>query len=380
MISTVVLKNCTLIDGTGNPPQDQRTLVIQNGRIASLGDEGHWVAPPEELVTTLDLTGRYVLPGLIDCHVHLAGNGAPDSRLQGEVGWATLLMLTHAQKSLAAGITTVRDVGGRHGLEFAVRQALDEGMWAGPRMQLAGKLLSITSAVTEYYEGMYHEADGMEEVRKATREQLKAGADLIKVMAAGAVLTPDEIPGAVQFGLDELRVAVEEANKVGKPVAAGVKTVEHGTYLHQDARVIETMAERGIFLVPTLKAGFDVLQGERPGVPAWIQEKLKYVQDDAIRSVQAAVQGAFPLRWGPMPLRPITFMGTMPWNWSGCVRPDSHRCRPSSPRPPMRHGHWDGRAVWEPWKWGKWPTFSSSRKIRWKISRYLPINARSILL
>ncbi len=323
MISTVVLKNGTLLDGTGSPPQPQRTLVIQHGRIVSLGDEGHWVASPEELVTTLDLTGRYVLPGLIDCHVHLAGNGAPDSRLQGNAGWATLLMLNHAQKSLAAGITTVRDVGGRHGLEFAVRRALEEGMWAGPRMQLAGKLLSITSAGTEYYEGMYREADGVEEVRKATREQLKAGADLIKVMATGAILTPNEIPGAVQFGLEELRVAVEEANKVGKPVAAhahgiqgirnsvaaGVKTVEHGTYLHQDTQVIETMAERGIFLVPTLKAGFDVLQGERPGVPAWIQEKLKYVQDDAIRSVQSAVQGGVPIAMGTDAATPYNFHG-----------------------------------------------------------------------
>ena len=323
MVSTLLLKNLTLIDGTGKPPQHQRTLVIQGGRVVSLGDEAHWVEQPGEAVTTLDLSGRYVLPGLIDCHVHLAGNGAPDSRLQGDVGWATLLMLKHAQNSLAAGITTVRDVGGRHGLEFAVRRAIEDGLWAGPRMQLSGKLLSITSAGTEYYEGMYHEADGVDEVRKAAREQLKAGADLIKVLATGAVLTPNEIPGAVQYNLDELRVAVEEAAKVGKPVAAhahgiqgirnsvaaGVKTLEHGTYLHQDERVIETMAERGIFLVPTLKAGFDVVQGERPGVPAWIQEKLKYIQEDAIRSVQSALKGGVPIAMGTDAATPYNFHG-----------------------------------------------------------------------
>ncbi|GAC1615425.1 MAG: hypothetical protein NVS4B11_02370 [Ktedonobacteraceae bacterium] len=86
-------------------------------------------------------------------------------------------------------------------------------------MQLAGKLLSITSAGTEQYNGIYREADGVDEVRKATREQLKAGADLIKVMATGAVLTPGEQPGASQFNLDELSVIIDEARKVGKGVA-----------------------------------------------------------------------------------------------------------------------------------------------------------------
>jgi imidazolonepropionase-like amidohydrolase len=166
----------SVIDGTGNSPQQQTTIIIRDGRIISIGDEANWIAQPEEQVTTLDLAGRYVLPGLIDCHVHLAGNGAPDSRLQGDAGWATLLMLKHAQRSLAAGITTVREVGGRHGLEFAVRRAIEDGLWAGPRMQLSGKLLSITSAGTEYYEGMYREADGLDEVRKAAREQRRHSA------------------------------------------------------------------------------------------------------------------------------------------------------------------------------------------------------------
>src|SRR5258707_11266104 len=287
----------TLIDGTGRPPQEHVILAIRNGCVLYVGDAAGWIGAPDEPATVLDLTGHFVLPGLIDCHVHLAGDGAPDGRLRGDIGWATLLMLKHAQNSLAAGITTIRDVGGRHGLEFAVRSAIESGMWAGPRMQLAGKLLSITSAGSEYYEGMYREADGHDEVRKAAREQLKAGADLIKVLATGAVLTPNEQPGAVQFGPDELVVVVEEASKVGKIVAAhahglqgirnavnaGVRTIEHGTYLHRDERLMATMAERGVFLVPTLKPGFDVLSGDRPDVPTWIREKLKEVQEDAMR-------------------------------------------------------------------------------------------------
>lgn len=323
MSLTLVLKNLVLIDGTGRSAQRQKMLVIRDGRIVYIGEEGGWTTGPEESVTELDLGGGYVLPGLIDCHVHLAGEGAEDSRLRGDNGWATLLMLKHAQNSLAAGVTTVRDVGGRHGLEFSVRRAIESGMWAGPRMQLAGKLLSITSAGTEYYEGMYREADGPDEVRKAAREQLKAGADLIKVLATGAVLAPGELPGAVQYGLDELRVAVEEAGKVGKPVAAhahgiqgirnaveaGARTIEHGTYLYQDERVMGSMAEREIFLVPTLKAGFDVLYGDRPGVPDWIMEKLKEVQDHALRSVRRALELGVPIAMGTDASTPYNFHG-----------------------------------------------------------------------
>lgn len=320
---TLLLCNLTVIDGTGRRPVPNQAIGVRTGRIAYVGPEVGWSAAPDETVTRLDLTGRYALPGLIDCHVHLAGDGSMDSRLPGDVGWAALLMLRHAQNSLAVGVTTVRDVGGRHGLEFALRQAIQAGMWAGPRLSLSGKLLSITSAGAPYYDGMYREADGPDEVRKAAREQLKAGADWIKVLATGAVLVPDEVPGAVQFGVDELRVAVEEAAKVGKGVAAhahglqgirnaveaGARTIEHGTYLHQDKRLMATMAERGIYLVPTLKAGFDVLDGQRPGIPAWIVEKSKQVQDDALLSVRRALEFGVPIAMGTDAATPFNFHG-----------------------------------------------------------------------
>ncbi|HLH62977.1 MAG TPA: amidohydrolase family protein [Ktedonobacteraceae bacterium] len=323
MAIPIALKHVTLIDGTGAAPRENVVIVLREKRIDFIGDAAQWQPQEHEQLITLNLSGRYVLPGLIDCHVHLAMDGPPDSRLQGDWAWTTLLMLKHAQNSLAAGITTVRDVGGRHGLEFSVRRSIEEGLWIGPRMQLAGKLLSITSAGTEYFDGMYREADGVDQVRKATREQFKAGADLIKVMATGAVLTPGEQPGAVQFGLDELTVAVEEARKVGKPVAAhahalegirnavaaGVRTIEHGTYLNRDERLMATMAERGIFLVPTLKAGFDIMQGDRPGIPAWIREKMKAVQEDALLSVRRAAEFGIPIAMGTDAATPYNYHG-----------------------------------------------------------------------
>src|SRR5690242_17794585 len=328
MSVTSILHGATLIDGTGRPPVENAVVVVHDGRFLYAGTADGWQAETAQLADSgetvmLDLAGQYLLPGLIDLHVHLAMGGEADSRLQGEPAWTTLLMLAHARNSLAAGVTTVRDAGGRFGLEFAVRRAVEAGLYVGPRMVLSGKLLSITSAGTDYYDGMYREADGPEEVRRATREQIKAGADWIKVLATGAVLTPGESPGAVQFGPDELAMAVAEASKAGRPVAAhahgidgirnavtaGVRTVEHGTYLHRDPQVMATMAERSIYLVPTLKSGFDVIYGEHPETPEWIVEKSKDTQEDALLSLRRAVEMGVPIAMGTDAATPFNFHG-----------------------------------------------------------------------
>ena len=319
-----LLKNATIIDGTGSKPVEHGLIAIQGEKIIYAGKSDGW-QPSQEItdITDIDFTGRTILPGLIDCHVHIAAESLPDSTMTGPLGWTSLVMLRHAQNTLAAGITTIRDVGGRHHLEFSLRKAMEAGLFATPRMSLAGKLLSITSAGSEWYDGMYREADGVDEVRKAAREQLKAGADLIKVLATGAVLTPGEKPGAAQFELEEIRAAVQEAAKVGKIVAAhahgidgirnaveaGAKTIEHGTYLNQDPRVMERMAKESIFLVPTLKAGFDVIFGDKPGIPDWIMEKSKETQEDALLSLRRAHEMGVPIAMGTDAATPYNFHG-----------------------------------------------------------------------
>jgi imidazolonepropionase-like amidohydrolase len=161
--------------------------------------------------------------------------------------------------------------------------------------------------------GMYRQADGPWEVAKAVREHVKAGADAIKVMATGAIMAPaNERPGQAQYRPHELQAAVETAHGLGRrvaahahgiegirnAVAAGVDTIEHGTYLHQDPAVATQMAERGIALVPTLKAGALLADPPGPGIPAEIVEKARAARDHAGRSFRLAMEAGVPIAMG----------------------------------------------------------------------------------
>ena len=165
-------------------------------------------------------------------------------------------------------MTSARDVGGWNYVEMAVREAINAGQIPGPRLFLAGRLLSITTATVGYYPGMYEVADGADEVRRAVRRQLAEGADVIKVMATGAMLSSEtEDARAIQYTLDELRAAVEVAHDNFKPVAAhahacqgivnaveaGVDSIEHCTFADDDA--LGLIARAGTFVVPTICAG-----------------------------------------------------------------------------------------------------------------------------
>ena len=316
-----LLRNFTLIDGTGRAPIDDATLAIRDGKILYAGSASGWSDSGESM--TLDLNGQFVLPGLIDVHVHLAGSGEADSQFRAEDGAMTLKMLSNAQKNLAAGITTVRDLGGWNELEFVVRKWIKRGQFAGPRMCLAGRFISITDAGADYYEGMYRVADGVDEIRKAVREQVKHGADLIKIGVTGAVLVEHGEPGATYFNEEEIRALVEEAKKFGRRVAAhahgadgirkalqaGVDTVEHGTYLFQDPASIQWMAEHGIFLVPTLKVGWDIINANDSSIPAWIMAKNKATQGEAELSLKMAYEAGVLIAMGSDVGTPLNYHG-----------------------------------------------------------------------
>jgi len=323
MNSLLVFQNITLIDGTGRDPIVDATVAVRGNKIIYAGAARQWLPSLKEDIINLDFAGKYLLPGLIDCHVHLSGSGEPDSRFDADDGAMVLKILANARRNLAAGITSVRDLGGWNELEFEVRRAIKRGDFSGPRLMLAGRFISISESGADQYAGMYRVADGVDEVRKAVREQIKHGADLVKLGVTGAVLVEDGVPGATHFNSDEIGVAVEEAAKSGRRVAAhahgidgirkavqaGVHSIEHGTYLHQGPDVMQEMARRGTFLVPTLKAGRDVIEGDTRRVPDWIIDKMRETQKAADKSVRMAYQAGVPIAMGSDAATPLNFHG-----------------------------------------------------------------------
>ncbi len=307
----VLISAGVLIDGSGSAPLRPGAVLIEGDRIRAVGGRIDAPAGAERI----DAPDATITPGLIDCHVHLSDAGLADASVQDRdpAGLRVLRMADHARRTLMAGFTTVRDAGGRDHLEFALRRAAQEGLIRTPRLVLAGKIVSMTTAGAASWPGMYRQADGVSEVVKAVREQVAAGADVIKLMATGAVLSPGhERPTSAQFTREELTAAVETAHAMGLRVAAhahgidgiaraveaGVDTIEHGTHLHEDAGVAKEMAARGVFLIPTLKALARIADPEGPGVPEEMRAKAQDRRSDRDRTFRLALEVGVPIAMG----------------------------------------------------------------------------------
>ncbi len=274
----LVLTGATLIDGTGAAPMPDAALQIQGERIA-------WVGPASDLpaaahgLPTRDVSGKWLIPGLIDAHVHISWNGR-ESVMDLVKRDRDLLLLEAVQtvrRILQSGTTTIRDIGGQHHIEMSIRKGIQAGWFVGPRMRVSGRIITMTGGHGHY---ISIEADGPDEIRKAAREQIKAGADTIKLMATGGAATPGQDVMASQLTVDELRAAVGAAHAMGRTVAthchgtegirnsvvAGVDTIEHGTYLDDDTAAL--MADHGAALVLTLGVAQPDLDKVPPGEQA----------------------------------------------------------------------------------------------------------------
>ncbi len=303
-----VFKNGNVIIGNGK--------VIEKGTVAVIGKEFIFVGPTKKLRTSgkdtiFDVSGKTILPGLIDCHVHLCLDGSPDpmtSIAKESVSTITLKAAQHARLTLEAGVTTIRDMGGKDYIDIAIRDGIESGLLQGPRMACSGRAICMTGGHGWQFG---READGVDGVREATREQLRAGASLIKMMATGGVLTKGVDPGSAQFTLEELMAGVEEARKAGRRTAthamgsdgiknalwAGINSIEHGVYLDEEA--MELMLETKAYLVPTLSAPYHIIKaGTKKGVPAFAVEKSKSVAKTHFRSVRKAHQAGVPIAMG----------------------------------------------------------------------------------
>ena len=285
----ILLKNVNLFNGVEEEIKPQVHLLIHDGKIEKIADEYESISG-ERWDQEIDGRGRTVLPGLINVHVHLSLD--PETEFvdfSREAPERTLLkMVKNVRETIEAGITTVRDLGARGHMDFILREAVEQGMVPGPRMVLCGRLITKTGGHGYILDG--READGPAEIMKAVREQVKAGADVIKVMSTGGVMTPGVDPGLALYSLEEIEVAVEEARRNRRPTAshaqgtegiqnaveAGIDTIEHGIFLTEE--VVDRMIERGTYLVPTFAPGEYVFGEEAERLfPAYALEKGRQV-------------------------------------------------------------------------------------------------------
>jgi imidazolonepropionase-like amidohydrolase len=277
---------------------------VQDGRIAAVSASEPRASQTDE-VTRIEAPGATVLPGLIDCHVHFALSGGPDwlSEVGQSYALACWRAAEFARATLRAGFTSVRTLGGRDGMDTALRDAQRSGVLEAPRIVTANLAICMTGGHGAW---IGREADGPDEVRKAVREQLKAGADCIKLIATGGVMTPGMDVGAQQLTEDELQAGVEEAHKAGRKVGshahgasgihaavrAGVDSIEHGSFLMDET--IELMKERGTSLSMTLCSASGIASAPADSVPDWARAKAaraaEAMHDSFARAARAGVR------------------------------------------------------------------------------------------
>src|SRR5712692_8915862 len=312
----MILWGARLIDGRGTV-QERATVVITDDRITEVAPAAG--GPPPGAI---DLTGHTLLPGLIDAHVHLSSHMerspefGPRDVLKGEpprpreLGY--FILAKAARAFLDAGITTVRDVGSYDDEALALREAIRLGLVEGPRVLTCGRIVSATAPGGRIFGTMYREADGADDMRKAVREQIRLGADFIKVMATGARSVVDEDPEPAQLTQPELHAAVDEAHRMGLRVAAhaeglggarlaveeGVDTIEHGLSLHRAPELLDRMAERGIVLVPTLTTFHDLAERFSSEFAPALVEQAKRQLEEAYRTLVAARDAGVTLAMG----------------------------------------------------------------------------------
>ncbi len=254
--------------------------TVTNGAVVVDDRTMRWVGPAEALppeyraLPRTDYPGSTIIPGLIDCHVHLGLDGGPNpaARMRGETDAQQLVLMLHSARDLlGVGVTTARDMGARAYLDVIVREAIAEGLARGPRMVVATRPITVTGGHCWFMGG---EADSDDDLRRMVRTHHKHGADLIKVMATGGFMTTGSAPWHAQFTAEQLAVIVTEARRVDTPVAAhahgiegirraveaGVTTIEHCSWVTEtnerrfDEPLAAQIAERGIVVCPTINA------------------------------------------------------------------------------------------------------------------------------
>jgi imidazolonepropionase-like amidohydrolase len=314
-----------LFDGTGDKTRENMIIVVQDDRIQNVGSAGSVAIPAG--ATVIDLSKATVLPGLIDCHVHLGARADRYNeiyRFKDTPFSSAFAAVVNARKTLEAGFTSVRDVGSLPFLAVDLRNSINEGLVPGPRIVASGPPISITGGhgdLNNYSpqarvsmfpeERDFQIADGVDQVRHVVRAQVKYGVDVIKVLATGGVLSKGDSPGAPQFSFEELKVAADEAHMAGRKIAAhahgtqgiknailaGFDSIEHASLIDDEG--IRLAKEHGTYLVMDIYND-DYILGKAIefGLPQENVDKEKMVGRTQRENLQKALQAGAKMAFG----------------------------------------------------------------------------------
>lgn len=282
-----------LFDGAGEHVRDA-AILVEGQQIAAVGRAADIACPAD--ASTVDLRDCTLLPGLIDCHDHLGIDmGDEEAQSHESPAWQTVRAVRNARRCLEAGITTMRDLGEKSHVDIEWRRAIAAGLMDGPELLVAGEFITRTGG---HGWSFGREADGPDEVRRAVREQLRVGVDVIKLMVTGGAGTAGTTPRAPGYTREEIAAAVDEAHAAGRKVAghghggpairwaveAGIDSIEHGSFLaDEDLRLL---ADRGTYLVSTY--GVVAAGASSDAVPPFMAARLKEIHAQYVQTLARA--------------------------------------------------------------------------------------------
>lgn len=316
-----ILRGGHVVDVDGVREAD---VAIDEGRIVAVGEDVDDIGESGAETIVTDVSGQFVAPGLVDAHVHVGMDGRPDvSTVQGESeATAAYRVAANLSDALDAGVTTVRDLGARDSLALDAARAVETGVLEGPRVVASGQNIVMTGGHGHWFG---READGAVEVRKAAREQLKRGADVVKCMATGGVLTEGAKTGLPELTPDELTALVDAASGKGVPTAAhahgkagienavraGITSIEHGTFM--DRETADLMAEHGTYWVPTTAALVGIVEnGVEAGIPEEAVAKAEEAIDVHAAAFEHALDAGVRIAMGTDAGTPFNFFADIP--------------------------------------------------------------------